>query len=377
MRMAPFREMLAGLTQLTTAQLDELRNTIDMLCTERLQYQYIETDCPRTDRHYGGTHFERSGMQGQRQPMILNDIGESWIADTTASSFRLRQRDEFDIYERCIENGLSIDEAADMANRFINTAGPQRSQVLRDIVEHQPRVVRAKLDENVSALLLQANLEQPDVAVLPSYNFIDNHAYTNASIAAVRDVVAVGEAESGRNRSVEATHATASTPAERGLTQRHSPVLLLMLEGLSNRDIGRRLGLTERTVRQHVSAILQRLGVHTRKQAMPGMESLRLQGALAGDIACSGRGACKEHDQSLVPAEGHSITPKELGLTQRQGAVLVAMLEGLPNKLIARRLGLSENTVKEHVSAILQRLGLRSRMEVMSKMKHLCVRFHL
>jgi DNA-binding NarL/FixJ family response regulator len=57
--------------------------------------------------------------------------------------------------------------------------------------------------------------------------------------------------------------------------------------------------------------------------------------------------------------------------------VLIVMLEELPNKLIARRLGLSENTVMEHVSAILQRLGLRTRMEVMSKMKHFCVRSHL
>lgn len=348
-----------------------------MMHTERARYQ--DVDLPLTDCYHGGPQLGPYGVQGKQQPMIFNDIGESWIADTAAPSFRLRQRDEFGIYERCIENGLTMDEAAEMANRFINTAGLQRFQVLRNTVEHQPRVVRARLDvnETVSALLLQANLEQPDVAALPSCNFTDKHAHTNASIAAERDVVAGGEAEGGRDRSREAAPGTPSTPVECGLTQRQSPVLLLMLEGLSNRDIGRRLGLTENAVKQHVSAILQRLGVHTRKQAMARMERLRLQGSLVGDTAWSGRNARKAHDQSLVPAEGPSITPEELGLTQRQGAVLIVMLEGLPNKLIARRLGLSENTVKEHVSAILQRLGLRTRMEVMSKMKHFCVRSHL
>ena len=67
-------------------------------------------------------------------------------------------------------------------------------------------------------------------------------------------------------------------------------------------------------------------------------------------------------------------TPAELGLTPRQGSVLALVLEGLPNKVIARRLGLTENTVKEHVSAILQRLGVRTRMQVMSRMERFRLR---
>ncbi|RDK10594.1 hypothetical protein DN412_09550 [Cupriavidus lacunae] len=81
-----------------------------------------------------------------------------------------------------------------------------------------------------------------------------------------------------------------------------------------------------------------------------------------------------EHDRSFKPAQSVSITPEELGLTQRQGAVLVQLLEGLPNKVIARNLGLSINTVKEHVSAILLRLDLRTRSQVISRMKQFRVR---
>ena len=370
--MAPCREILAGLTQLTTAQLDELRNTIDILCTERVHYQDIENDCPLTDRHDGRTRLERFGVQGQRQPIISDNIGKSWIGDTAAPSFRLRQKDEFEIYERCIENGLTIDEAAEMSSVFLNTAGLQRYQALGTTVEPTPNAVGARLDVNgtVIALPLEAKLDHPDVAALPFRNFIDGHAQTNASIAAVRDVVAGGDTEGGRERSQEVANGTPTILDERDLTERQSAVLVLMLEGASNRDIGHRLGLAESTIKQHASAILRRLGVRTRKEAMWRMKRLCLQESLAGDTASSGYNACGKQDQSVAPAEGMSITPEELGLTRRQGAVLVTMLEGLSNKLIARRLGLSENTVKEHVSAILQRLGLRSRMEVMSKMKH-------
>ncbi|MGD7409802.1 LuxR C-terminal-related transcriptional regulator, partial [Ralstonia pseudosolanacearum] len=35
----------------------------------------------------------------------------------------------------------------------------------------------------------------------------------------------------------------------------------------------------------------------------------------------------------------------------------------------ARQLGLTENTVKEHVSAILQRLGVRTRIQIISRME--------
>jgi DNA-binding NarL/FixJ family response regulator len=43
--------------------------------------------------------------------------------------------------------------------------------------------------------------------------------------------------------------------------------------------------------------------------------------------------------------------------------VLQLLAEGLPNKTIAYRLGISEHTVKFHVNAILGKLGAQSRTE--------------
>jgi serine-type D-Ala-D-Ala carboxypeptidase/endopeptidase (penicillin-binding protein 4) len=51
------------------------------------------------------------------------------------------------------------------------------------------------------------------------------------------------------------------------LTARQRQVLELIVEGLDNSQIAARLGVSERTVRAHVSAVLERLGVANRTQA--------------------------------------------------------------------------------------------------------------
>lgn len=56
-------------------------------------------------------------------------------------------------------------------------------------------------------------------------------------------------------------------------------------------------------------------------------------------------------------------TLDSLGLTPRQVEVLALLLQGLPNKLIARELHLSVETVKDHVAAVLRALGVNSRTQ--------------
>jgi len=52
------------------------------------------------------------------------------------------------------------------------------------------------------------------------------------------------------------------------LSERQRGVLRLVMQGLSNRDIAERLKLAESTVKVHVSAILKRLNVQNRSQAV-------------------------------------------------------------------------------------------------------------
>ncbi|MBG6078950.1 response regulator [Rubrivivax gelatinosus] len=63
--------------------------------------------------------------------------------------------------------------------------------------------------------------------------------------------------------------------------------------------------------------------------------------------------------------EPHQEAPSlaRIGLTPRQGEVLGLLLKGLPNKLIARELDLSVETVKDHVAAVLRALGVSTRTQ--------------
>ena len=62
-------------------------------------------------------------------------------------------------------------------------------------------------------------------------------------------------------------------------------------------------------------------------------------------------------------AEAAELMARMATLTPQQVRVLMMLSEGLLNKQIAYQLGVSEATVKAHVSAILQKLGVESRTQ--------------
>ncbi len=62
-------------------------------------------------------------------------------------------------------------------------------------------------------------------------------------------------------------------------------------------------------------------------------------------------------------AEAAELMTRMATLTPQQVRVLMMLSEGLLNKQIAYQLGVSEATVKAHVSAILQKLGVESRTQ--------------
>jgi LuxR family transcriptional regulator len=81
-------------------------------------------------------------------------------------------------------------------------------------------------------------------------NVIGNAALAKAEMLGLCDAISADEAA-----------------AARSLSQAQSEILNWIAEGKSNTDIGTIMDMSERTVRYHVSVILQKLGVASRAQA--------------------------------------------------------------------------------------------------------------
>ncbi|MCW3032235.1 MAG: hypothetical protein QOK19_470 [Solirubrobacteraceae bacterium] len=92
------------------------------------------------------------------------------------------------------------------------------------------------------------------------------------------------------------------------------------------------------------------------KDATP--EELRdgIRVAARGDSPLSPKAA-----RAVVAARGEQ--QKEPELSTREREVLTCVAGGLPNKLIARDLGISEKTVKAHLTSIFQQIGVTDRTQ--------------
>lgn len=92
---------------------------------------------------------------------------------------------------------------------------------------------------------------------------------------------------------------------------------------------------------------------------------IALDRRLAGDLlaaperVAAGAGVAGVPGEERVAVADETLTPREL-------EVLQLMAQGLPNKLIAQRLRITEHTAKFHVSAILTKLAAASRTEAVT-----------
>jgi DNA-binding NarL/FixJ family response regulator len=175
-------------------------------------------------------------------------------------------------------------------------------------------------------------------------------------LCAAEDVTVVGAAADGRE-AVEMALATSpdvvlmdlemprvsGIEATRALTETDSMARVVVLTSFSDRD--RILGALDAGA----------LG-YLLKDAEPDEIIRGVRAASVGDSPLAPRAA----REMISDRTRRSSAP---GLSTRESEVLGLVAEGLPNKLIARRLAISEKTVKAHLTRVFAEIGVTDRTQ--------------
>jgi non-specific serine/threonine protein kinase len=102
------------------------------------------------------------------------------------------------------------------------------------------------------------------------------------------------EAQRAVQHADQSPTARASATARAGhepLSRREEEVVALLADGLTNRQIGERLVISERTVEAHVTHVLAKLSLHSRAQVAAWAVEHRLARAPAPDLRIVALGA--------------------------------------------------------------------------------------
>jgi DNA-binding NarL/FixJ family response regulator len=99
-----------------------------------------------------------------------------------------------------------------------------------------------------------------------------------------------------------------------------------------------------------------------------GAAGYLLKDSSAGDVvrgirAAAAGGAPLDPHAARLLLEAKDAPDPLAGISPREREVFALLLDGLPNKVIAQRLGISEKTVKTHLTNIFRRIGVTDRLQ--------------
>ncbi|EFL24615.1 LuxR family DNA-binding response regulator [Streptomyces himastatinicus ATCC 53653] len=145
------------------------------------------------------------------------------------------------------------------------------------------REIRSR-DETIRCMMLTSFADDEalfDAIMAGASGYVLKDIRGSELLAAVRDVAA------GRSlldpvataRVLERLRGGAAKPDDRlsSLTEQERRILLLIGEGLTNRVIGERLHLAEKTIKNYVSSLLSKLGMERRSQAAAFVARMQAQ----------------------------------------------------------------------------------------------------
>lgn len=200
---------------------------------------------------FGFNHFHLACHKATKQEAILDSTLTSVPQDYLADYERFQWSDSDFIIDRAFSSDESFfwDDSTnrheDVQNRsFVDYLYANRmSTGIMAPMKHRPGTA-----SNLSFICNTSGKFGPEM--IDATTIVGNAAMMKAEILGLCPEISIDEAT-----------------AVRSLTDVQAEVLNWIAEGKSNLDIGTIMNLEERTVRYHVSKILQKLGVATRTQA--------------------------------------------------------------------------------------------------------------
>jgi DNA-binding NarL/FixJ family response regulator len=167
--------------------------------------------------------------------------------------------------------GVRVVGAAQSASGAVAELGQARPEVVlldldlgdEDGLEWLPRILDAAPGARVLVLTALRDEGRQEAAVhAGARGFVHKDAAADVLVRAIR-AVAAGELwfDPGALR---ARPSGPPPPAFASLTGREREVVSLVVEGLRNEEIARRLGINEKTVRNHLTAVFAKMGVSGR-----------------------------------------------------------------------------------------------------------------
>lgn len=206
---------------------------------------------------------------------------------TTSTALRVMLVDDHALVRSAVRQALSVpdieivaeaataNEALDLAPRLhpdvllldINLPGTDGLRLLREL---GPRLPDTKI---VLLTVSTSRRDLLDAMRNGAAGYLTKDLSPDALLRAVRGI-RVGDLPMSRGMAGDAIRGLAAgrgPGAEAGpldpLTEREGEVLGLLADGLTDREIAEKLGISPRTVETHVGAVLRKLGVRNRAQA--------------------------------------------------------------------------------------------------------------
>jgi DNA-binding NarL/FixJ family response regulator len=189
---------------------------------------------------------------------------------------------------------------------------------------------------------------------------VDDHAVVRTGLghllATAPDLELVGEAKDGQ----EALEAAETTAPDVILMDISMPVLdgIEATRRIVARDPGARIVMLTSLAdnRQILDALEAGASGYLLKHAAPDELLGAIRAAASGDAPLDPKAA-----RALL--DNRRAAPADKALSAREREVLRLVAQGLANKQIARRLGISERTVKAHLTNVFSALGVSDRTQ--------------